>query len=648
MQPFSGEQKIRILPEALINKIAAGEVVERPASVVKELVENAIDAGADQVLVTVKNGGKDLISVFDNGAGMSEMDAFHAVERHATSKITCEDDLFNINTLGFRGEALASIAAVSRFELCTCADEKRGAVLLKIAGGLLEEQGKTGFPRGTKITVEQLFFNTPARLKFLKSTATELQHIQQHLVRFALARPSIHFRLTHNQQQLLNLPRGQEMEERIMQLFGNDIRDGLMRVEHEENYLRFQGYVSLPSQVRTSRRWQYLFVNDRHVKCPAVSHGIHDGYRGYLAKNKHPAFFLKLRIDPREIDVNVHPAKTEIRFRNSQLVHTILADQLARQIKETTRRRFFGREHTPRQHVPPSGQVELPIEDPLPLETGMDPAPGKKTRAPLRGDLGKQRSAEKGGQDKVWKMEGPPDERKIKYGNSSELQAIPTPLTDAQSGADEESILFSNIVNLRLLTPVPGIPKQFRVIGQMGNRYIVLEHPEGMALADPHLLHIEMIYRVHAEALRNGKVPKVQCDPPELLQFPPQEAVTIDQHQEALQKAGFEIDSFGGTTFVVRSLPQWLPATVCQDTLRHIVNNLSVFGKRSRIEDVYEDILRGVAFHAALPENIPLSPEQMNLLIAQLEQMDLPLRTLDGKMLRILISHEELRKRFGF
>ncbi len=368
---------VRILPETLINKIAAGEVVERPASVVKELLENAIDAGAKDVHVTVKNGGKDLISILDNGCGMNESDAQLAVERHATSKIFDEDDLFRIQTLGFRGEALASIASVSHFEMLTCNDENQGGTRIQIKGGYLEELSKTGFPKGTKITVERLFYNTPARLKFLKTTATELQHIQQHILQKSLAHPDIHFRLTHNRQLLLNLTGGQGLEIRIQQIFGEEFMDSMMPVKHEETYLQFSGFVSFPSKPRTSRRWQYIFVNNRNVKSPAVNHGIYDGYGIFLGKNQHPAFFLNMQINPTEIDVNVHPAKTEIRFRNSQLVHTILADQISRALKECASRRFFGREHSQTQmsYQGVSGQIELPMDDPLPLE-------GKKSAIP--------------------------------------------------------------------------------------------------------------------------------------------------------------------------------------------------------------------------------------------------------------------------
>ena len=463
LEPYSAKKSVRILPESLINKIAAGEVVERPASVVKELLENSIDAGATDIQVTVKNGGKDLISILDNGCGMNEEDAQLAVERHATSKIIDENDLFRIQTLGFRGEALAAIASVSHFELLTCDDESQGATRIFIKGGYLEQMGKIGFPQGTKITVERLFYNTPARLKFLKTTATELQHIQQHLVQKSLAHPHIHFRLTHNRQLLLNLSGGQQLQTRIQQLFGEEFKEILMTVKHEETYLQYSGFISFPSKPRTSRRWQYIFVNDRNVKSPAINHGIYGGYGTFLGKGQHPVFFLNLKIDPTEIDVNVHPAKTEIRFRNSQLVHTILLDQISRALKDGASRRFFGREHSHSQmsRTEISGQIELPMEEALTLESqysGMT-FPKKKKRAtesrelPPRGALKKQHSAELStfSAEKPLVEIRPVAQRRHNYTSTGILEA-----SDSSPAALPED----ETRNLSLLSPLPQFPQK--------------------------------------------------------------------------------------------------------------------------------------------------------------------------------------------
>ena len=332
---------IRILPEGLINKIAAGEVVERPSSVVKELVENSIDAGADQIFVTIKNGGKDLISVLDNGKGMTIDDAQLAIERHATSKISTTEDLDNINTMGFRGEALAAISAVSKFEMTTCQDEETGGFQIRVEGGKLTHTAKLGFPKGTRISVENLFFNTPARQKFMKSVNTEYNHIHDLIIRQAMGRPDIQFRLTHNKAVILNIPKGQDFNQRIQHCFGTEIFNDLVECNYEEPYLSFTGLISDPAKNRSSRRWQHTYVNDRYVKCNTLNHGIYAGYRTLLMKNMHPMFFIKVYLSPKEIDVNVHPTKVEIRLGNPNLIHTIFSEQIGGIIKHQTRQKHF-------------------------------------------------------------------------------------------------------------------------------------------------------------------------------------------------------------------------------------------------------------------------------------------------------------------
>ena len=507
-QSSSTENNVRILPESLINKIAAGEVVERPASVVKELLENAIDAGATEVQVSIKNGGKDLISILDNGCGMNESDAQLAVERHATSKIIDEEDLFRIRTLGFRGEALASIAAISHFEILTCNDETQGATRIFIKGGYLEQVGKIGFPKGTKVTVERLFYNTPARLKFLKTTATELQHIQQHLVQKSLAYPHIHFRLTHNRQLLLNLSGGQALETRIQQLYGEEFKEILMPVKHEETYLQFSGFISFPSKPRTSRRWQYIFVNERNVKSPSINHGIYDGYGTFLGKGQHPVFFLNLRIDPTEIDVNVHPAKTEIRFRNSQLVHTILTDQISRALKEGASRRFFGREHSHSQmsRTELSGQIELPMEDPLTLgspSSGMMFSTNKKRISEVR-DL-PPRGSLRHKQTQIISVSS--QEKRI-----AEIRPIPKKTQDSASTTTLETpdsapgnLPENEIRNLCLISPLPLVPKKIRVLGQFRKTYIIAENDAGLVLIEQRALHERLIYDTYVESLQKKR-----------------------------------------------------------------------------------------------------------------------------------------------
>jgi DNA mismatch repair protein MutL len=647
-EPAYAKKSIRILPESLINKIAAGEVVERPASVVKELLENSIDAGATDIQVTVKNGGRDLISILDNGCGMNEADAQLAVERHATSKIVDENDLFRIQTLGFRGEALAAIASVSHFELLTCEDENKGATRIFIKGGYLEQVGKIGFPQGTKITVERLFYNTPARLKFLKTTATELQHIQQHLVQKSLAHPHIHFRLTHNRQLLLNLSGGQDLQTRIQQLFGEEFKEILMTVKHEETYLQYSGFISFPSKPRTSRRWQYIFVNDRNIKSPAVNHGVYDGYGTFLGKGQHPVFFLNLKIDPTEIDVNVHPAKTEIRFRNNQLIHTILVDQLSRALKDGASRRFFGREHSHSQmsHTEVSGQIELPMEEALTLESqysGMTFHKRKKRSTesrdlPPRGALKAKHSAE---------LSAFNAEKTL-----TKIRQAPEIIQNQPSTEISESLDYApdnlpehEIRNLRLLLPLPLIPQNIRVLGQFRKTYIMAENEAGLLMIEQRALHERLLFDYYTEALQKKAVAVQTFQPSLLIELSPQKSVLLEQSLEHLQLSGFSVSPFGGSTFAVNTIPEILNADQVEKVILEILDQLALFGKRGQGEEIIRDICVVVSTHASLNAEQELSLTEMEILLAQWEKIGSPMTSLQDVPILVEFSIQELERR---
>lgn len=624
MNPPQTTPTIKILSEQLINKIAAGEVVERPASITKELIENAIDAGADQIAITIKNGGKDLISVLDNGYGMDEKNARLAIERHATSKIYAEGDLENIQTLGFRGEALASIASVSHFELLTCHDETQGGVRLSIKGGGLEQLSKTGFPQGTKITVQQLFFNTPARLKFMKTTPTEFRHIQETVLHQALARPPIQFRLTHNQQVVFSLSKGQSLEQRIYQLFGDEFQEGLVATEHQGTYLHYKGFLSLPTHLRSTKRWQYLFVNDRFVKCPAVNRAIYDAYRTLLGKNQHPVFFLKLYLEPSEIDVNVHPAKTEIRFRNNQLIHTILMDHLGKSLMAASHRRHFGNQMLPHLHQKAPALSQKPFADsaedillrPQPLQEQFD-----LTEAPLSQKPLSKKQASLSRYEKV--------------GKTHKTRKTHTPLAKESSPSELEILQEESVP-----------PRNFRVVGQLHQHYIVVEKRGSVVLFEQHAASERLLFEQYQTAYKSGQIPDESFSVPILLELPPQNAILLEQYLLPFQKLGFGIEPFGKTTYSLQSIPALLPKEVCQKTILAILDDLSLFGKKGRNEEIFHHILEKVACHSAIKRGELLKLETMQRLIAQLEQIEIHHFHPHGQPMMIELSLQELEKRF--
>ncbi|MBG56050.1 MAG: DNA mismatch repair protein [Deltaproteobacteria bacterium] len=650
MTVSSSDSKIKILPENLINKISAGEVVERPASVVKELMENAIDSGATEVQVGVKNGGKDLISILDNGCGMNESDAHLAVARHATSKIYNEDDLFRISTLGFRGEALASIASVSHFELLTCNDEKRGGTRIFIKGGYVNQQSRIGFPKGTKVTVERLFFNTPARLKFLKTTATELQHIQMHILQKSLANPNIHFRLTHNQKLLLNLPRGDDLQIRIQQIFGEEFLDTIFPVNHEETSMNFSGFISFPSKPRKSRRWQYIFVNDRNVKSPTVTRGIYDGYGIFMGKTQHPAFFLSIKLDPTEIDVNVHPAKTEIRFRNSQLIHTILEDQISTALKECASRRFFGRKHSQshKSYTGISGQIEMPIEDQLPLE-------GKKSSYPTTSKKLRSKSEYRDLKpiDALRYKESSAEFFQNRAHDSSTLSDIKTKtqissttaLSTHASSIKKNFVLESKIQNLLMIYPLPNKSKNIRVLGQFRETFIIFENDNGLVLIDQCALHQRLIYEVLFEAIRKKKVPVKTSKASLLLELTPKESVMLEKIFELLSICGFALSPFGGNTFAVNSIPKFLFEDQVNKVIRKILDRSTLFKKSSEAEETLSYIALKVAEISSIKPVQILEMEEMECLLAQWESLGSPFYSMQDTPLLIEISLQEIKKK---
>ena len=636
MTSFFLNQKVRILPESLINKIAAGEVVERPASVVKELVENALDAAAIQIQVTVKNGGKDLIQVLDNGCGMNEADARFAVERHATSKIYSDEDLFRIGTLGFRGEALASIAAVSHFELLTCPNDQESGTRLLMQGGQLDEIGKVGFPQGTRIKIERLFFNTPARLKFLKTTTTELQHIQQGLTNQALAYPQRQFKLVHNQQLLLNLGPANSLEERIFQLFGEEFRDSLQEVSHRENYLNYQGWLSIPEKVRTSKRWQYLFVNDRSVRCPAVQRAIYQGYGNFLSKSQHPAFFLSLHLDPGELDVNVHPAKTEIRLRNSQVVHTILQDQLSRSLKQQTKLRLFGWEGKTTSRPIRDPQTELPLVDELPLQQQVQEQSSVQQVAKKRPAQTKHNST----------LPTPTKNTNSEPEASLIATTAPPSPTQEETPTKAETVGDPVFVENLQLWPIPETPTRWQPHGQVLDCYLMATDVDGLVLFHSQRVHERLLYERYRSDFLAENIEVSERSTPLLLHLAPQEAPLLAGLEALMRQGGFVWEPFGGRTFALQQQPRLLALSRAEAFLREMLNRSALLGKRSRPDALQQDLWTVLATQAAFSETQLLTASDQQLLLAQFEQLDLDNRSLDGSPLWFSLPTAELERKF--
>lgn len=635
--------KVKILPEFLINKIAAGEVVERPASVVKELVENAIDAGGDQIFVTVKNGGKDLISVLDNGEGMSQTDAQLAIERHATSKIKTDKDLESITTMGFRGEALAAIAAVSRFELSTCSDEETGGFQIRVEGGRVVHSAKMGFPKGTRIVVENLFFNTPARQKFMKSVNTEYNHIHDLVIRLALGNPSIQFRLMHNKNLVLNIPKDADFKQRISHCFGSEISKGLIDCQHEESYLKFDGLISIPTQAKSSKRWQHIFVNDRYVKCKSVNHAIYEGYKTLLMKHAHPAFFMRLHLPPTEIDVNVHPAKTEIRLKNTNLVHTILSEQISLQLKKQERATFTGNrplqenkgDHNKEIATPgkPEETADLPSCNQEPRADSIEPQTKEPDYPPIYKEtddqLGFMTETGTATKPKPRKETGPDPEPALAE-TPPETPDDPFPFNQGEDALEVNNDLVSG----------------FTVIGQLLSKYIVVQGENKLILIDQHAAHERVRFEEIRRQYYSQKLPTQTLLVPILMELPPHDGLLLEQYQDSWEKMGFYIDHFGGNDYSVKEIPAILKDADIVNIIKEVLDEMAQFGKSGKLELFFNQVFEKMACHSAVRASQYLSMEEMKALVNQLVQYNIMLHCPHGRPVWIELTLDDLDKRF--
>ena len=659
------------LPDAVINQIAAGEVVERPASTVKELAENSLDAGATQVFVSVHNGGKDRIAVVDNGCGMNHADALLATRRHATSKLRNAAGLAAIQTLGFRGEALASIAAVAKFELLTCAAEDEGGHRIVIEGGRTVSEGRVGFPRGTKVTISELFYNTPARRKFLRSTTTEFQHIQTLLTQLALAHPGVHFRLSHNEKPVLNLISCGTLAERVAQVLGTEMAESLVYAEGMEPTLRFEALLSLPSASRGSRRWQYLFINNRPVRDASLNHAVYHAYRTLLMKGRHPAFVLKLSLEPQEVDVNVHPAKTEVRLRNPQAAHAVLSDKLHRVLLDAGRRRAFGmdagqaagREAAGREAawreadrvrqpaMVGAAQLPMPLAPP-PREgpagdglgaraTGGDPAPavwGQAAAVPSPGSALPGSPAP----GSAWDGSGASSDVAPARGAAPSDSLRQNPYSDDEFHFQPLSGRLGSAPQVAAGEGGAGL----HLLAQFQNTYLLAQRGNALLLVDQHAAHERILFEQYRADLYERRMRTAPYLLPETLELSPQNAVLLEQYLPQWGRLGFEIERFGRETYLVRQVPALLAGRDIKPLLLEVLDELALFGKSGRIEEVLNGILERTACHSAIRGGDVLSREEMESLLAQLQHLDVNLYCPHGRPVWVELPLSELERRF--
>jgi DNA mismatch repair protein MutL len=595
-------ERVRILSEDLANRIAAGEVVERPASVVKELTENALDAEAGTILVSTQGAGRRLIRVSDDGHGMHHDDALLAFERHATSKIRAVEDLGCITTLGFRGEALPSIASVSRLTLTTCAQLGETGTWLELDGGVIRQVREWAGPVGTSIEVRQLFFNTPARLKFLKSRNTEVGHMVQVVSQLALAHPGVRFRFAHEQQVLLDLPPAITTLDRLAAIWGAEIGRQLIPIEEREGSLLLSGFVSPPTWSRASRDAQYLFVNGRVVRDRILLHALSEAYRHILPEKRHPMVFVFLALPPQDVDVNVHPHKTEVRFAQADLVHAVVREAVHRGLS----------------HMANSVPRESTVETPVPASLVTSPASAVTL---------------------TW----PAPSLAIPQGNHPTPSASEPRMSTQPTTSQTPAFLPER----SLLVPSPLVPTpQLRPLGQVHHSFIVADGPNGLYLFDQHALQERILYEGLKAGFQAEGMPRQHLLFPVTIELTAAGMLWFEEFRGLMERMGFEAEAFGGTTVVLRTVPALLAEYPYLEIYRDTLAALAATGRASPYDEMVEAMLASLACHDAIKINRPLDFSEMRRLLDDFTRVGAPATCPHGRPLALIIPVAELRRRF--
>ena len=657
--------RIRILPEAVANKIAAGEVVERPASVVKELLENALDAGATSVRIETEMGGKRMIRVIDDGHGMSHDDALLAFERHATSKLKNADDLLSIATLGFRGEALPSIAAVSRLLLETRDASEAEGTRVEFAGGKLVGVKPAGLPTGTTMSVADLFYCVPARRKFLKSDSTELGHIASLVTHYALANPGRQFTLSTPTQEIINCPPAEKLADRVYQLFGKQALDELVEIPaasgafrgaitepemepgEEAKTLTVSGFTSRPAVQRLNRNGIYVFVNRRLVRDRLILHAIHEAYRNILPPSAFPATLLFLEMPYDEVDVNVHPAKIEVRFRRSQFVHDFTRDAIRQALMATRPIASFAAAAT-------GGNVGLnPVAPAATFDNGYtaaNPNSGvPRAVIPPMEEMGVGSGVGSEYAPAGYELSGAPAQPmpqrfSFEPGASFSPGALPGGALTREANWAEN--FARNGMDAPATLPRPEQIADLKPLGQVSASFIVAVNGEGLWLVDQHVAHERVLFEQHLEARRAGKIESQRLLLPMVVELSPRQLVTFEKIAEELGANGFEVELMGPKSVAIQAVPADVAANDAEHLLMEILDGLERENAAISIDTLQAKIAASTACHAAIKVNMPLDQTKMQWLLAALAKTDCPMSCPHGRPVVLRYSVKEIEKAF--
>ncbi|MFL6276301.1 MAG: DNA mismatch repair endonuclease MutL [Blastocatellia bacterium] len=651
--------KIRVLPDALANQIAAGEVVERPASVVKELLENALDAGSRSINIEVESGGKRLIRIIDDGEGMTRDDAITAFERHATSKLRRAEDLEAITTLGFRGEALPSIASVSRLHLRTKTAEDVEGTEVEFNGGKLAHVRDIAWPGGTEVEIKDLFFNVPARKKFLKSDATETYHITNLVQHYALANPQLSFLLINNGRDAIRVAPARSLKERAYQILGSALLNKLLEVKAESNGLRVEGFVSNPQEQRSSRDQQYLFVNRRFVRDQLIGRAISEAYRSMMPSGTYPAVVLFIDVPPPEVDVNVHPAKTEVRFLHESALVAFVRDAVAeaiRAIEPTTRigvnRDNAGVAEASRRWPAPQAAEDRSVEA-IRLSVPTRPSLTDRPDEPMRSAFERSTSQS---EEPLDSLSGALPVAPL---NSSQAFAA-----DSANGVEQPALestgqfaMSASEISESLPEPVapsaapeaqalPNLGHGIKPLGQIRDSYIAATDEEGLLLVDQHAAHERVLFEQFRD-IRLTRPADVQALLiPETLDLTPAEADAFSIVQEELDSIGIETMRLSGRTIAIKTAPAGLAAKDVIALVREIVGVVERERRSFSLDHLRDEIAASLACKAAIKVNMRLTTEKMQWLIDELMKTQNPMTCPHGRPILMRMGLRDIERGF--
>ncbi len=686
--------KIRVLPDSLANKIAAGEVVERPASVVKELLENALDAGAKKINIEIETGGKRLIRIIDDGEGMARDDAIVAFERHATSKLRTAQDLESITTLGFRGEALPSIAAVTKLLLRTRTAADVEGTEVEFHGGKLLAVRDVAHPGGTEIEVKDLFFNMPARRKFLKSDTTESYHITNLVQHYSLAKPEISFLLVNNGRDSIRVAAVQSLKDRAYQILGRAMLDKLMEVNHEADGLKITGFVSNPQEQRSSRDSQFLFVNHRFVRDQLIARALTEAYRSMMPSGTYPAAVLFIEAPPTEVDVNVHPAKTEVRFLHEAAILAFVRDGVAQALRSTEPTTQFPHRYPEARPTEERLRTDVPRwQNPVPTwrQRALETDQASRTSVPVEASTsGPMKSTHREAASSPIQELAPPSLESpppLQENPSERYRETETATNEVHSVANADSFTAETIpaistnveavsfaieqVNQETSNPLSAMPAPLSAassivdseaksempvvanmghgispLGQIRDSYIVATDDEGLLLIDQHVAHERVLF----EQIRDGKLSQIaEVQPlliPETMDLTPAEAEAFKVVRDELETMGIEAMELSGRTIAIKSAPSGIAAKDIVALIHQLLSAVERERRSFTVETVRDEIAASLACKAAIKINMPLTHEKMQWLIDRLMETQNPMTCPHGRPIIMRFGLRDIERGF--